>query len=162
MDNDSLSLDLEDESATQALAARLAAAVGIGDVIALSGDLGSGKTVFARAFIRRYCTTVDEVPSPTFTLVQMYDGGAAPVYHFDLYRLKHPDEALELGIEDAFADGISLIEWPDRLGPWLPANRLDVHLSQGRRRDARRAVLTGHGHWLARLMDGLSEGAMHA
>jgi tRNA threonylcarbamoyladenosine biosynthesis protein TsaE len=69
---------------------------------------------------------------------------------------------MELGIEDAFADGVSLVEWPDRLGPWLPANRLDVHLRPGAGTGARRARLTGHGYWQARLIDGMGEGAIHA
>ncbi len=94
-------------------------------IFCLSGDLGAGKSVFCRAFIRHMAgdDTLD-VPSPTFTLVQTYDsaatdGTALPVYHFDLYRLDHPDDAYELGIEDAFADGICLIEWPDKLGDAL-------------------------------------------
>ncbi len=160
-DENSIDEDLADEAATRTLARRIAAAAGAGDIIALSGDLGSGKTVFARAFVHAYCGMSDDVPSPTFTLVQAYDGGAAVVHHFDLYRLKQPDEVLELGIEDAFAEGISIIEWPDRLGPWLPANRLEVNLSPGRHEGARRARLIGHGYWQARLIDGLGEGAMH-
>jgi len=160
-DGNSLDLSLDGEPATVALAERLAGVAGAGDVIALSGALGSGKSVLARAFIRAYCGTAEDVPSPTFTLVQIYEGGAAPVYHFDLYRLKTSDEVQELGVEEAFAEGISLIEWPDRMGPWLPANRLDIALSQGRRADSRRAGLTGHGYWQARLMDGLGEGAIH-
>lgn len=162
MDDAFLDFDLADEAATRQLAERIAGVAGVGTVITLSGDLGSGKTVLARAFIRRFCAHVGDVPSPTFTLVQIYEDGPVPVYHFDLYRLNVPDEALELGIEEAFADGVSLIEWPDRLGPWLPANRLDVALSQGRLPDARQARLTGHGYWQARLIDGLGDGAMHA
>ncbi|MEK9726225.1 MAG: tRNA (adenosine(37)-N6)-threonylcarbamoyltransferase complex ATPase subunit type 1 TsaE, partial [Rhodospirillaceae bacterium] len=126
MNADGIEIALADEAATEALGRWLAAVAAPGDVIALAGDLGSGKTVLARAVVRAYCDTPgEEVPSPTFTLVQSYEGGAAPVHHFDLYRLEDPDEALELGIEEAFADGVTLIEWPDRLGPWLPAERLD-------------------------------------
>jgi len=160
-DENSLDEDLPDEAATCALAARLAKATSAGDVITLVGDLGSGKSVFARAFVRAYCGTDEEVPSPTFTLVQAYDGGEVPVHHFDLYRLKVADECLELGIEEAFAEGISLIEWPDRLGPWLPANRLEIMLRPGANDGARRARLVGHGYWQARLIDGLGDGAMH-
>src|SRR5205807_6696912 len=108
-------VDLPDEAATARLAARISALAEIGDVIALSGDLGAGKTTFARAFIRARGET-GEVPSPTFTLVQVYELAAAAIWHFDLYRLRSPDEAWELGIEDALTEGISLIEWPDRLG----------------------------------------------
>ena len=162
MDDQHIDFDLADETATRMLGERIAGAAGAGSVIALSGDLGSGKTVLARAFIRSFCAVDGDIPSPTFTLVQIYEGGPAPVYHFDLYRLKAADEALELGIEEAFADGVSLIEWPDRLGAWLPAVRLEVHLSQGRSADARRARLTGRGYWQARLIDGMGDGAIHA
>src|SRR5882762_7586612 len=104
-----IAIDLPDETATAALGARIAAIARPGDVIALAGDLGAGKTTFARAFIRARGGS-GEVPSPTFTLVQIYELPDGPVWHFDLYRLRHPDEAWELGIEDAFRDGISLIE----------------------------------------------------
>jgi tRNA threonylcarbamoyladenosine biosynthesis protein TsaE len=157
-----LTFELADEAATEALAARVAAAAAPGDVIALIGDLGAGKTVFARAFIRARCNTDEEVPSPTFTLLQTYDSANAVIYHFDLYRLSHADDALELGIEDAFADGISLIEWAERLGDLLPADRLDVQLHPGKTAGARRAQLIGHGYWRAKLGEGISEGAIHA
>ena len=157
-----LDFDLADETATRALAARVAAASGAGDTICLDGDLGRGKTVFARAFVHAFTGVFEEVPSPTFTLVQTYDGGAAPVHHFDLYRLKSSDELDELGIDEALSGGVTLVEWPDRLGPWLPANRLEIRLTQGPRADARRARLTGHGYWQARLIAGMGEGAMHA
>src|SRR5256714_6120767 len=116
-------VDLPDETATAALAAGIAAMAAPGDIIALKGDLGTGKTAFARAFIRA-CGNEDEVPSPTFTLVQVYDAGPTVIWHFDLYRIRAPEEAWELGIEDAFFAGISLIEWPERLGPLGPAPRL--------------------------------------
>lgn len=147
----SLDVPLPDEAATAALAAHLATQARAGDVLALSGDLGAGKTAFARAFVRSLPGGEDEeVPSPTFTLVQIYETEPAPVWHFDLYRLEGPEEVLELGIDEAFADGISLIEWPDRLGGYLPATRLDVALrhADGARRHA---VLTGHGDWAERL-----------
>ncbi len=115
-------IELPDEAATAALAARIAALARAGDVIALKGELGAGKTSFARAFIRAR-GGAGEVPSPTFTLVQVYDVGDAAIWHFDCYRLRRPEEAWELAIEDAFAEGISLIEWPERLGPLVPARR---------------------------------------
>ncbi|MEK9672204.1 MAG: tRNA (adenosine(37)-N6)-threonylcarbamoyltransferase complex ATPase subunit type 1 TsaE [Rhodospirillaceae bacterium] len=145
-------LTLRGEDAGLALGRRLAGICRPGDVVALWGDLGMGKTVIARGFIRDYCGTDEDVPSPTFTLVQPYDGRDATVCHFDLYRLKDPEDAFELGIEDAFADGISLIEWPDRLGPYLPAGRLDVRLAPGKSADERIATVSGAG-WGPRLKD---------
>lgn len=146
-----VSVELRHESATAALAARLARVACPGDVFALFGDLGTGKTVFARAFIRARGDGMDEVPSPTFTLVQAYELKGGTVYHFDLFRLSVPEEALELGIEDAFAEGISLIEWPDRLGVLLPRRRLDLTLSHGDDPDLRLATLAGTGDWPRRL-----------
>lgn len=146
---------LDSEAATRALAARLAPHLRAGDVIALSGPLGAGKSVFARAVIHALAArggeTPEDVPSPTFTLVQTYPAGALTVYHFDLFRLDDADEAWELGIEDAFAEGVSLIEWPERLGALLPAERLDVALLPGERADQRLATLTGRGAWRTRL-----------
>jgi len=158
-------LHLTDEIATARLAEVLAAAARGGDVLALSGTLGSGKTVFARAFIRARAglagaPSPDEIVSPTFTLVQVYDWGEAAVapavWHFDLYRLRSPEEAWELAIEDAFTDGISLIEWPDRIGGLLPADRLEIALSSGEGPTSRRACVRGRGGWHARL-DALTE-----
>src|SRR4029077_12412323 len=137
-------VDLPDDAATAAFAARISALAEIGDVIALKGDLGAGKTTFARAFIRARGGT-EEVPSPTFTLVQIYVLGPAAIWHFDLYRLKSSDEAWELGIEDAFSEGISLIEWPERLGPLLPQHRLEITLLFADAPLARRAVLDAGG-----------------
>lgn len=145
--------DLPDEAATAALAARVAMLARPGDVIALRGDLGVGKTCFARAFIRACGDTTQEVPSPTFTLLQIYEGGAAAIWHFDLYRIAAPDEAWELGIEEAFAGGISLIEWPERLGPLLPDRRLEIFLVFGPPPRARRAIFTGSAEWRERLAE---------
>jgi tRNA threonylcarbamoyladenosine biosynthesis protein TsaE len=145
-----IALDLPDETATAALAARLAAVAAVGDVLALRGELGAGKTSFARAFIRARGGT-GPVPSPTFTLAQLYDLPSGAVWHFDFYRLKRPEEAWELGIEDAFAEGISLIEWPERAEAVLPADRLEITLRQGPTADARRAELAGGPGWAARL-----------
>jgi tRNA threonylcarbamoyladenosine biosynthesis protein TsaE len=143
-------IDLPDENATAGLAARLAAIARPGDAIALKGELGAGKTSFARAFIRARGGG-ETVPSPTFTLVQVYDLPGAAIWHFDLYRLRTPEEAWELGIEDAFGDGISLIEWPERLGTLLPADHLLIALDFADRPGARRAVLSGDGEWTRRL-----------
>lgn len=145
-----LTLALTDPGATERLAARIAACLRVGDVIALSGDLGSGKTVFARALIRALCGD-EEVPSPTFTLVQIYAAPAFEIWHFDLYRLERPDDAFELGLEDALADGVTLIEWPERLGHRLPMHRLEIHLAYGTGETERTAVLAGTGDWPDRL-----------
>jgi tRNA threonylcarbamoyladenosine biosynthesis protein TsaE len=143
-------VDLLDEAATAAFAARISQRAAAGDVIALKGDLGAGKTTFARGFIRaRGCT--EEVPSPTFTLVQIYELRSAVIWHFDLYRLKSPEEAWELGIEDAFDEAISLIEWPERLGTLLPRRRLEIELLFGDQPEARRARVDAGEEWRARL-----------
>jgi tRNA threonylcarbamoyladenosine biosynthesis protein TsaE len=144
-------IELPDEAATAAFAARLAAVAAAGDIIALKGDLGGGKTSFARAFIRARGSG-ETVPSPTFTLVQIYEVGPAAIWHFDLYRLNSPAEAWELGIEDAFGEAISLIEWPERLGSLLPRHRLEITLLFGDRPEARRAVLDADEDWQRRLV----------
>src|SRR4029077_10426902 len=143
-------VDLPDEAATGAFAARISALAAVGDIIALKGDLGAGKTPFARGFIRARGST-EEVPSPTFTLVQIYDLAPAAIWHFDLYRLKSPDEAWELGIEDAFGGGISLIEWPEQLGHLLPRYRLEITFLFADRPEARRALIVAGEDWQERL-----------
>ena len=143
-------VDLPDETATVALAARIAAVAAPSDIIALKGDLGSGKTTFARAFIRA-CGNQDEVPSPTFTLVQVYDARPTAIWHFDLYRIRAPEDAWELGIEDAFITGISLIEWPERLGPLLPDRRLELSFAFDDEPGARRIAIDPGREWEARL-----------
>lgn len=143
-----LSFPLADEAATAALGARLAEAACPGDVIALHGDLGAGKTTLARALIRRLAGPETEAPSPTFTLVQTYATPGLSIWHFDLYRLEHPGEARELGLEEA-VDGLALIEWPERLGRDLPRARLEVRLSfEGPGRIAR---LVDFDDWSTRL-----------
>jgi tRNA threonylcarbamoyladenosine biosynthesis protein TsaE len=144
-------IDLVDETGTVALAAGVAAMAERGDIIALKGDLGAGKTTFARAFIRARADHAGEIPSPTFTLVQVYELEPTAVWHFDLYRLGTPNEAWELGIEQAFEDGISLIEWPERLGPLLPPRRLEITLEFGDRYNSRRALLDAGTVWQTRL-----------
>ncbi|MBM3597397.1 MAG: tRNA (adenosine(37)-N6)-threonylcarbamoyltransferase complex ATPase subunit type 1 TsaE [Alphaproteobacteria bacterium] len=146
-------LSLADEAATRRLAAKLAAVARPGDVIALSGDLGAGKTSFARGFIHALAGRAVDVPSPTFTLVQTYEAAGLTIWHVDLYRIERAEEARELGLEEAFADAIALIEWPERLGRYLPADRLDLRLGFGPTPDAREACLEGHGAWVRRLAD---------
>ena len=151
-------LRLDDRAATEALARRVAPLLRAGDLVALWGDLGSGKTSFARALIGALpaadpAVEPEEVPSPTFTLVQIYDRRPAPVWHFDLYRIRDPEEVLELGFEQALAEAVSLVEWPERLGALLPEDRLDLRLDFGPAPEARVARLEGHGAWAARLAD---------
>jgi tRNA threonylcarbamoyladenosine biosynthesis protein TsaE len=145
----SLVIDLPREADTARLAGHLAVLLRPRDVVALHGGLGAGKTSLARAIIRNLGDCNEVVPSPTFTLVQMYDLPEFTLWHFDLFRLKAPQDAFELDIEEAFASGVSLIEWPDRLGQWLPAARLDIDLVFAGA--GRRATITGHGDWIARL-----------
>ncbi len=146
-----LALELCDIEATQTLAKRLAPMLRTGDIVALSGDLGTGKTTFARALIRIIDGSEIEVPSPTFTLVQTYDLSPLEIWHFDLYRLEAPDDTYELGIEEAFATGVSIIEWPDRLGSQIPANRLDITFAFDTSADARTVTIEGQGNWATRI-----------
>jgi len=144
-------VDLPDEAATVALAGRISGLAQRGDIIALKGDLGAGKTAFARAFIRARGDRNEEVPSPTFTLVQVYELHPAAIWHFDLYRLAKSEDVYELGFEEALGGAILLIEWPERLGPLLPRERLDVELSAGSSATARRVRLCGGRGWTRRL-----------
>lgn len=149
---------LADEAATTALAAAVARALLPGDLMTLAGDLGAGKTTFARALIRIRAGDPElEAPSPTFTLLQSYDLPRGVIVHADLYRLSGPDELDELGWDEAGVDAIVLVEWPDRLGPVLPPDRLALTLAAGAAPEARTATLVGYGGFaprLARLRDG--------
>ncbi|MBS0525393.1 MAG: tRNA (adenosine(37)-N6)-threonylcarbamoyltransferase complex ATPase subunit type 1 TsaE [Proteobacteria bacterium] len=134
------SMPLPDERATEALGATLAARLKPGDVVGLKGDLGAGKTTLARAIIRAAAADPDLiVPSPTFTLVEVYDTPRGSYWHFDLYRLDDPQQVYELGWEEALAEGIVLLEWPERLGRLLPKH-LSVTLELAGE-DGRRALL---------------------
>jgi tRNA threonylcarbamoyladenosine biosynthesis protein TsaE len=149
-----LVLDLADEAATARLAARVAGLARAHDTIALRGPLGSGKTSFARAFIRSLGTGSEEVPSPTFTLVETYQfAGRPPIWHFDLYRLAAAEDVYELGIEEAWSEGIALIEWPERIAALLPPERLDIVLEEGPLSSARRVTVDGSARWHQRLHD---------
>jgi len=143
---------LPDLAATRQLGARIAALLVPRDVVALEGELGAGKTELARAILRK--VTDDPaltVPSPTFTLVETYDAvSGVSFWHFDLYRLAAPDDAWELGLEEALTDGVSLIEWPENLGRLMPSSYLAVHLDIIDGSESRIAAITGHGAWQAR------------
>ena len=140
------SFELPDESATEKLGARLAERLRPGDVVALQGELGAGKTTLARAILRAACGQPDlVVPSPTFTLTEVYETPRGPIWHFDLYRLEEPAQVFELGWEEARSEGIVLVEWPERLGPLLPHHRLSVTLSIDN--GGRRALIDGEGRF---------------
>ena len=144
---------IPDEAALAALAGRIAALARPGDLIALEGDLGAGKTSFARAFINALQDAPEEVPSPTFTLVQQYETRAGTVLHADLYRIADRSETDALGLIDALGDAILLVEWPDRLPPVRPAGLLTVRLDFGESPDSRRVTLVGAGRWQALLKE---------
>lgn len=153
------SLFLSDEAATAALGAALAPALRAGDAVLLDGGLGAGKSALARGLIRARLGRAEDVPSPTFTLVQSYVADVE-IVHADLYRLADSDELYELGMEEALAEAITLIEWPERLGRLRPARALTVSLrpeGDGRRCEWR---VEGDG-WnaVAATLGGLAEDA---
>lgn len=118
----------ENEAQTMELAQKLAKITKIGDVWALSGTLGMGKTVFARAFIQEL-SDAEEVVSPTFTLLQAYATPEFNIYHYDFYRLENPTDIFELDVEEAFYSGVSLVEWPEKMGGFLPRDAWVVSFS---------------------------------
>lgn len=150
-----LVLELPDAFATDRLGQWFAAHLRPGDTFLLSGTIGAGKTHFARALIRSVLAShgVDEdVPSPTYTLVQTYPTPDFDIVHGDLYRLQSVSDLTELGLAEAFADDVTVIEWPDRLGRHMPADALRITLSATRDGSARRAELIGTcGIWGKRL-----------
>ncbi|MCP8938824.1 tRNA (adenosine(37)-N6)-threonylcarbamoyltransferase complex ATPase subunit type 1 TsaE [Alsobacter sp. SYSU M60028] len=152
---------LADEAATERLALDLAPLLAAGDLVTLTGDLGAGKTTFARHLIRALTGEPGlEVPSPTFTLMQAYEGERYPIVHADLYRIGGADDLEELGWEEAADNSLVLVEWPERAGFLVTAERLDValRLDPAAGPGARVAVLTGHGAWAARVA---RAGAIH-
>jgi len=140
-----------DVAATHAFARRLAGLLRPGDVVALSGPLGSGKTEIARAVIQARAGAAIEVPSPSFTLVQDYSLPGLLIRHVDLYRVEDPGELVELGLDEPGAEDVLLIEWPERAGEALPADRLDVVLDHGERPETRTATVQGGPSWIGRL-----------
>jgi tRNA threonylcarbamoyl adenosine modification protein YjeE len=144
-------LRLADLEATRALGRRLAGVIRGGDVVALRGALGSGKTELARALIQARAGAALEVPSPSFTLVQDYALGGLVVRHIDLYRVQDPAELVELDLSAPGADEVWLIEWPERAVSALPDDRLELALEQGPEPDARVVRLRAGRAWAERL-----------
>ena len=143
------SFSLPDETATAALARQIAPHLGPGDTVLLEGEIGAGKSAFARALIRARLGRMEDVPSPTFTIVQTYEDDAGDIWHCDLYRLTHPDEALELGLDEAFETAICLIEWPDRLGDETPKSALTLAFVA--KDTDHHVTISGPTHWQDRL-----------
>jgi tRNA threonylcarbamoyl adenosine modification protein YjeE len=125
-----LVLFLPNEAATDRLGSILARILRPGMTVLLEGPIGAGKTHLARALIRARLGRMEDVPSPTFTLVQVYEDGRGDIWHADLYRLAHPDEVVELGLEAAFDTSICIVEWPERLGPLTPEGAIHVRLEE--------------------------------
>jgi len=154
LSNDSFfqQFDLTSEAETASLGRRVAALLRVGDTITLAGTLGAGKTVLARALVRHFLPA-EEVPSPTFTLVQTYETPAFAISHIDLYRVKARSEIRELGLDEALERGALLIEWPDRMGDLLPADRLDIVFEGVEDDETRILKLIGRGSWAPRVKD---------
>lgn len=141
----SLTLSLADAEATTDLARRIAPHLRAGDTILLSGPIGAGKSHFCRSLIQARLAElgrIEDVPSPTYTIVQVYDAGEVEIWHADLYRLTGPDEIVELGLEDAFETAICLVEWPDRLEDLSPVQALRLDLAPSREGEMRVARLS--------------------
>jgi tRNA threonylcarbamoyladenosine biosynthesis protein TsaE len=153
-----ITLDMPSETATASFAEALAPGLRAGDTLLLEGPIGAGKTHFARALIKarlRAAGRDEDVPSPTFTLVQTYDDGRAEIWHADLYRLTGAGEAAELGLDEAFRDAIVIVEWPDRLGADAPDGALRLTFADGATDNARRVTLTSADpRWADRLPQG--------
>lgn len=141
---------IESEKDMFEMGARLASVLAAGDVLALIGDLGTGKTTLARGIIQALCGDI-EVPSPTYTLVQTYETPAFELWHCDLYRLEKPDDIFELGLYEAIEEVVSLIEWPGRMGEHLPQSALTIEIQFFE--TGRRIIMSGQQSWIERLKD---------
>lgn len=147
-----LDLTFDSPEAMSTFAAAFARCLRPGDTLLLDGEIGTGKTHFARSLIQSIQTSPEEVPSPTFTLIQVYDTRRGEVLHADLYRLSGPAEVAELGLLDAFGSQICLVEWPDRLGPDAHDTALTLRFEHGSRPEQRRVTAFGdRAIWAGRI-----------
>lgn len=154
-------ISLADAEATEDLAISLAPKLQAGDVLLIEGPIGAGKSHFCRSVIQNRLAALgraEDVPSPTYTLVQVYDLEGLEIWHADLYRLTSPDDVFELGLNDAFDHAVCLVEWPDRLGAAAPEGALKLHLMPGLDPDSRTAILSAHNARWASVISGLAAG----
>ena len=156
-----MSFTLNSLSDTENLAGCFASCLVRGDVVGLVGDLGVGKSAFARAAILSQCDDVEDVPSPTFTLVQQYETRAGLLlWHMDLYRLQDPEEVFALGVEDAFFEAACLIEWPEKMGGFWPKDAMMIRLERGEG-GARKLTITARDAFVKSLTDKVRDKASH-
>lgn len=149
-----LSFDLYSDEDTSRAAAALADRLEVGDTILLSGSVGAGKTHFARHLINEILIVPEDIPSPTFALVQTYETRRGALWHADLYRISSSQEIEELGLLDTFDSAICLIEWPDRLGEMCPRKALNINLKDGAHDGARRMDVSWHDKNWSRKLEG--------
>lgn len=155
---DTLTITSSSPGDTCTMARRLGAHLCAGDVLLLSGDIGAGKTHFARCLIQSLLAQPEDVPSPTYTIVQTYPGPTCEIWHADLYRLPGPNEVVELGLIEAFDTAICLVEWPDRLGNLAPPSALKMDFVLDGNNDTRKVTLHWQGgDWQAKLTEALHD-----
>ena len=144
---------LNSEKETYRFGTFLAQKITSGDVITLSGELGSGKTVLARGLIQAHIDTNEYIPSPTFNLVNIYETKMLTIWHFDLYRLKKPVDIEQLGLDEALAEGFALIEWPEKALEYIPKHALNIRINMHIDEDKRQIELIGNALWVNKLKE---------
>ena len=138
---------LRSVDSTNHLASLIASKCNKGDVITLQGDLGTGKTTFARGFINSFFPNKENVNSPSFNILQTYNTPQNEIWHYDLYRIKNKNELNEIGLDEGFSKAISVIEWPEMVAGELPKNRLEINLGMSVDNTSRKITLVGVGYW---------------
>jgi tRNA threonylcarbamoyladenosine biosynthesis protein TsaE len=129
------------------ISVKIAALANVGDIIFLRGELGSGKTSFAKYFINSISNHDQNVTSPTFNILQIYDCENFSAWHYDFYRIETEEEIVNLGLDDAFANGVSIIEWPEKIQSFLPQASLEIHFSFTEKHNSRLLTISGNGKW---------------